>query len=185
VSKNTREIPGPKAAAEQHQAGVRPSRTARAKSRRGQRARRRPRAASDDHTPTSVPQVEADALPKTSISNMYRALLGDSGELRRAVNADRSGSFRAVLLKSLFRASEDPRLSLQIAEAVADRLEGKPTQTLHVKERRTTIFSGPKEAPPSDEPRSVVPGAEPAASAISPATMWAVDLPEPPRNARA
>jgi hypothetical protein len=113
---------------------------------------------------------------------MYRALLGDRGELRRALTADRSGSFRSVLLKSLFKASEDPRLSLQIAEAVADRLEGKPTQTIKVAERRMTVFQGPPAAetePEKDERRSVVPGAEPAAS------MWAADdLPELPRSAR-
>ena len=99
-----------------------------------------------------------DILPRGAVRRLYDWFLNDDGGMAAAIKHDRSGSPRVVLMQSLLKAAEKPGLALHLAEMLADRLEGKPVQSVHVQERRTPIFQGPPGESPSGAPTTPPPG---------------------------
>ena len=118
-----------------------------------------------------------DILLRGSVRKLYEWLLNDDGSMAKAIEHDRSGSPRVRLMQSALKACDKPSSALHLLEMLADRLEGKPVQSVRLTERRTTIFQGPgmgEQPPAASGPPEIAPpdSGEP--------TLVPVELPEPP-----
>ena len=70
-----------------------------------------------------------DLIPRETVASLYRAILDDDGTLEASLKGDKR--LRARLLRALIRCIDDPkhpRNAVFAAEAIADRLEGRPVQ---------------------------------------------------------
>ena len=77
---------------------------------------------------------------------------GENGGVRRGPDRIPRGSVKAlyqhfmesddveILYASIRKAAADPRLALHLAQNIADRLHGRPTQAIEVQAKRETIF---------------------------------------------
>ena len=82
-----------------------------------------------------------DRIPRGNVTSLYRTVLDDDGTLLRSIAKD--PSFRAKLMRGLFRCAEDtenPRNAVFVAESIADRLEGRPTQKVEAVNFPQAVF---------------------------------------------
>src|SRR3990167_7424433 len=85
-----------------------------------------------------------DILARGSMKKLYDWFLADNGSMAEAVRRDRSGSPRVILMQSLLKIASKPGgMAMLLAREIADRVEGKPVQSVRIQEPRTTIFQGP------------------------------------------
>lgn len=110
-----------------------------------------------------------DLIPRKGMRALFAMLADADARTVRMIEKDKGPSYRVLLAKAYVKAAKakNPRLAMLAAEQLADRLEGKPVQSVHVQERRTTIFQGPPGESPSgatgppppgpDDPESMVP----------------------------
>ncbi len=124
-----------------------------------------------------------DLIPRKGMHALFAMLADADARTVKMIERDKGPSYRVLLAKAYVKAAKakNPRLAMLAAEQLADRLEGKPVQSVVVRERRTTIFQGPPSestpgapnAPPAgqDDPESLVPALLPE---------WPAGLPEHP-----
>lgn len=83
----------------------------------------------------------------------------DAGTIR-SLERDKTPSLRVLLARHFIKVAKgkDARLALLATSDLADRLEGKPVQSVRVQERRTTIFQGPGGEPLTPVPNPTAEG---------------------------
>ena len=117
---------------------------AQAPSRRGNNGNGASTRFSSDHQPQR--RRGPDILPRGSIKLLYRTLLEDDGTLEQSLKGDRR--FRAQILRGFFAAAKSPRTAILAAEAIADRLEGRPVQEIKQSGGSCAVFYQKGDPPP-------------------------------------